>query len=145
MSYRMEARSCNRKKKGSLPNSAHQAAVGHVQVYTEGQELKEAHTCACVLSCCSRVRLFATPWIVAGQAPLSIGFSGKYWSGLSCPPLADSLPTESPQKPKEGHAFLHELSLHSVRALCFCKTTFYVRVMGQNRALKLQGPLGPDK
>ena len=31
----------------------------------------------------SRVRLFATPWTVAYQAPLSMGFSKQeYWSGL---------------------------------------------------------------
>ena len=31
----------------------------------------------------SRVRLFVTPWAVACQAPLSIGFSKQeYWSGL---------------------------------------------------------------
>ena len=31
----------------------------------------------------SRVQLFATPWTVAGQAPLSVGFSRQeYWSGL---------------------------------------------------------------
>ena len=34
----------------------------------------------------SRVRLFATPWTVARQAPLSLGFSKReYWSGLPCP------------------------------------------------------------
>ena len=44
------------------------------------------HVCACVLSCFSCVRLFATPWTVACQAPLSIGFSRQeYWSGLPCP------------------------------------------------------------
>ena len=31
--------------------------------------------CASVLSRCSRVQLFATPWTVVGQAPLSMGFS----------------------------------------------------------------------
>ena len=31
--------------------------------------------------------LFATPWTVALQAPLSMGFSRQeYWSGLPCPP-----------------------------------------------------------
>ena len=31
----------------------------------------------------SRVRLFATPWTVAYQAPLSMGFSRQeHWSGL---------------------------------------------------------------
>ena len=34
----------------------------------------------------SRVRLSATPWTVAYQAPLSMGFSRQeYWSGLSFP------------------------------------------------------------
>ena len=38
----------------------------------------------------SRVRLFATPWTVDCQAPLTIGFSRQgYWSGLSCPPARD--------------------------------------------------------
>ena len=65
----------------------------------------------CVHSSFSRVRLFATPWTVARQAPLSMGFSRQeYWSGLpfpspgnlpdpeikpGSPPLqAESLPTE---------------------------------------------------
>ena len=35
----------------------------------------------------SHVRLFATLWTVACQAPLSMRFSRReYWSGLSCPP-----------------------------------------------------------
>ena len=34
----------------------------------------------------SRVQLFATPWIVAYQAPPSMGFSRQeYWSGLPFP------------------------------------------------------------
>ena len=34
--------------------------------------------------------LFATPWTVARQAPLSMGFSRQdYWSGLPCPPPGD--------------------------------------------------------
>ena len=42
---------------------------------------------ACIRSRFSCVWLFATPWTVACQAPLSIGFSRQeYWSGLSCPP-----------------------------------------------------------
>ena len=32
----------------------------------------------------------ATPWMVASQAPLSMGFSRQeYWSGLPCPPPGD--------------------------------------------------------
>ena len=60
-------------------------------------------------SCFSRIRLFATPWTVARQAPLFVGFSRQdYWTGLPLPPLgglskagiepkslqADSLPFE---------------------------------------------------
>ena len=38
----------------------------------------------------SRVRLFATLWTVALQAPLSVGLSRQeYWSGLPCPPPGD--------------------------------------------------------
>ena len=41
----------------------------------------------CVLSRFSRVRIFETPWTVAHQAPLSVGFSRQeYWSALPCPP-----------------------------------------------------------
>ena len=65
----------------------------------------------------SRVRLFATLWTVAHQAPLSMGFSRQeYWIGLSFPSpgdlpdpgiepgssalQADSLPSESQESPQ---------------------------------------------
>ena len=36
--------------------------------------------------CVTKSCLFATPWTVACQAPLSLGFSRQeYWSGLPCP------------------------------------------------------------
>ena len=38
----------------------------------------------------SHVRLFAAPWMVAHQAPLSMGFfRQEHWSGLSFPPPGD--------------------------------------------------------
>ena len=38
----------------------------------------------------SHVGLFGTPWTVAGQAPLSMGFSRQeYWSGLPFPSPGD--------------------------------------------------------
>ena len=38
----------------------------------------------------SHVHFFVTPWTVACQAPLSIGFfSQEYWRGLPFPPLGD--------------------------------------------------------
>ena len=66
----------------------------------------------------SHVRLFATPWTVAYQAPLSMGFSRhQYWSGLPFPSpgdlpdprvesvsptlQADALLSEPPGKPKK--------------------------------------------
>ena len=43
-------------------------------------------TCACVLSCFNQAWLCATLWILAHQAPLSLGISRQeYWSGLPCP------------------------------------------------------------
>ena len=73
----------------------------------------------CMVSRFSHVRLFATPWTVACQAPLSVESSRQeYWSRLPCPPpgdlpnwgietlspaspalQADSLPTKPPGKP----------------------------------------------
>ena len=45
---------------------------------------------SCVLSLFSRVRLFAAPWTVAYQVPLSMGFSRQeYWSGLPFPSPGD--------------------------------------------------------
>ena len=41
---------------------------------------------ACMLSHFSHIRLFATPWTVAHQVPLYMGFSRQeYWSGLPFP------------------------------------------------------------
>ena len=47
------------------------------------------HTMLCA-KLLSYVRLFVTPWTVALQAPLSMGFSRReYWSGLPCLPPGD--------------------------------------------------------
>ena len=67
----------------------------------------------------SRVRLFATPWTVAYEAPQSMGFSRQeYWSGLPFPSPgdlpnpgiepgspsleADALTSEPPGKPNDS-------------------------------------------
>ena len=40
--------------------------------------------------CFSRIQLFVTPWTIARQTPLSMGFSSQeYWSGLPFPPTGD--------------------------------------------------------
>ena len=45
---------------------------------------------ACMLSHFSHVQLFVTPWTVAHQAPLSMGFSRQeHWSRLPFPPPGD--------------------------------------------------------
>ena len=44
----------------------------------------------CMLSHFNHVQLFATPWTIALQAPLSMQFSRQeYWSGLPFPPPGD--------------------------------------------------------
>ena len=58
-------------------------------------EWKLVYVCACMLSHFSHVRLFATLWTIAHQAPLSMGFSRQdNWNGLPCPPPRD-LPDQS--------------------------------------------------
>ena len=50
----------------------------------------EALTPADSLQLLSHVQLSATPWTVAHQAPLPMGFSRQeYWSGLPFPSLGD--------------------------------------------------------
>ena len=50
--------------------------------------LSATGNCVCGLLCMlSYVKLSVTPWTVASQTPLSIGFRRKeYWSGLPFPP-----------------------------------------------------------
>ena len=50
----------------------------------------EMVTVLCCAYLLSHIWLSATPWTVARQAPLSMGFSRpEYWSGMSCPPSGD--------------------------------------------------------
>ena len=52
----------------------------------------------------SHVKLFATPWTVAHQDPMSLGFSRQeYWTGLPCPPPGD--PPNPGIEPAPNHAF----------------------------------------
>ena len=80
----------------------------------------------CVLSCFGRVRLFVTPWTVAHQVPLSLGFSRQeYWSGLPLGKFPKSLVLKlflpematrrqgffMPKSGSSGNGSLHERSL----------------------------------
>ena len=77
-----------------------------------------------VAQCC--VRLCSTPWTVAPQAPLFMGFSSKKWSGLPFPPPGDlpdpgiqprspSLQADSflsePPGTRERHSQIHQADL----------------------------------
>ena len=61
--------------------------------------------CACLLS---HVQLFATPWALALQAPLSMGFSQQeYWDGFPFAPPEDlpnpGIEPASPVVSEEAH------------------------------------------
>ena len=59
-------------------------------VHYESKTMINLVLCICLCYLLSRVRLFATPWTVARQAPLSKGFSRQgNWSGLPFPPPGD--------------------------------------------------------
>ena len=77
----------------------------NIQIYVKSYYLLKAFsTLDCTLCHFICVRLFVTPWTVAHQAPLSMGFSWQeHWSRLPCPPPGD-LPDpgtepESPASP----------------------------------------------
>jgi len=101
--------------------------------------------CTSEVKSLSHVKLFATPWTVAYQAPLSMEFSRQeYWSGLPFPSpgylpnpeiepespalQADVLPSEPPGKP--WHAQFSVLkSIHTVvqpSPSCISRTSFIV-------------------
>ena len=69
------------------------------------------YVCVCThahaLSHLSHVRLFATPWTMAHQAPLSMRFSRQeYWSGLSFP-----FPTKSLLAPYYQRCDMQEITI----------------------------------
>ena len=70
--------------------------------------------CVCVLA--QSVQLFATPWTVAHQAPLSMEYSRQEcWSGLPFPPPGDlrhrGIKPESPVSPALAGRFFTTESL----------------------------------
>ena len=72
----------------------------------------------------SRVRLFATPWTVAYQAPLSMGFSRQEcWSGLPFPSPGD-LPNPGDALPSEplGNGLLKGTKVLRVRLKYILRT-----------------------
>ena len=65
-----------------------QSKILHVhQGGSRGIRVRETQMHACMLGHFSRVRLFATLWTIARQAPLSLGSSRQgHWTGLPRPP-----------------------------------------------------------
>ena len=78
--------------------------------------------CVCVLS---GVRLFATPWTVVCQAPLSMGFPRQeYWRGLPFPAPGDP--------PNPGIEPVSLVSLAGRLILCHWCHTVYVQIKSQD-------------
>ena len=76
-------------------------------------------TCS-VLSHFSCIQLFATLWIVAHQAPLSMGFSRQeYWTGLPCP-SPGGLPNPGIGSSLAGGFFAPEPPGKPLRPVCMC-------------------------
>ena len=68
------------------PGSIYTYAPAEVYAITESWE----PTFTVVVQSLTHIRLFATPWTVAPQAPLSKGFAmQEYWSGLQIPSPGD--------------------------------------------------------
>ena len=81
-----ESRICNEAKTASSVNGAGKTEQLHVK---ELEHFLTPYTKVKV-KLLSHVQLFATPWTVAYQAPLSMRFSSQeYWSGLPFPSLGD--------------------------------------------------------
>ena len=74
---------------GSIPGSGRspeEEMAEHDLATKQQQQMKPAAAAKLL----SRVQLCATPWTVAHQAPLSMGFSRQeYWSGLPFPSPRD--------------------------------------------------------
>ena len=61
-----------------------------MQIKTTKKKKISSYSLVLILGHFSRVQLFAIPWIVAYQAPLSMGFSRQeYWSELPFPSPGD--------------------------------------------------------
>ena len=79
----------------------------------------------CVLSCFSRVRLFVTPWTVAHQAPLSVGFSRQeYWSGLPFPSPGNLPNPESEPASLTSHALARRFFTTSAHCCMYIVSKF---------------------
>ena len=103
----------------------------------------------------SRIWLFATPWTVAHQAPLSMGFPRqKYWSGLPCllpgylsnpgiepasPALAGRLfSTEPPGKPPVSSYLFPKPEIHALSPISQERKLRFLSSGGKDKGCTLQ-------
>ena len=100
----------------------------------------------CVLSSFSHVWLFATPWTVVHQAPLSTKFSRQeYWSELAFPPPGDlSDPGIKPMSPMSPALREDSLPAESLRKL-FDSVPFSKDHFGETTILPLPILTRPSK
>ena len=113
-----------------------------------GRCFKTIYVCACVLS---HVRLFATLWTAAHQAPESMGFSRpEYWSGLPFPPPGDlpdpGIRPESPALQAVSLLLSHQKSggsdIYIYMCVCVCVCVcvciyLYIYISHQNCSVHL--------
>ena len=60
------------------------------QFFTILSLCNKGYFCYVTMCMLHHIQFFVTPWTVAHQAPLSMGFfRQEYWSGLPCPPPGD--------------------------------------------------------
>ena len=87
--------------------------------------------CLCVCYSLSHIRLCATPWTVAHQAPLSMGFSQQeYWSGLPLFPSPGDLPDPGiepclPQHMKILYHLSHQGRSHTLHTYIIKSLVFF--------------------
>ena len=95
------------------------------------------------LSCFSRLWLFATLWIAAHQAPLSLGFSRQeYWSGSPCSPPGDlPHPGIEPTSPALAGGFFIAEPLGKPQSRVKCQSLGRVQLFATPQSAAHQTPL----
>ena len=81
----------------------------------------------------SHVLLFATPWAVAHQAPLSMGFPRQeYWSGLPFPSPEDlpdmGIKSKSPESPALAGGFFTTSAIWEAKLGQSAKTDIFPKM-----------------
>ena len=119
----------------------HAYAVNKILKYASQSKATDYWVLKCMLVL-SHTQLFATPWTIALESPLSMGFPRQeYWSGLPFPPLGD-LPNPAIKPVSPVSPALQVDSLHpEPSGRCIVKAvTDQIRRRRLYRALDLSRP-----